>query len=134
MHEAVLAAQFSIRAAEERLAGELRDWLVGSGFVAAKDFSDGKPFGNRLVELQRRSLTIRVVMDRGEWAIVLAGPDRAWVPLMTWVKLIDASGLYVAAAPLALMASLLADRVDAIAALADLPDFRPTAVALAKLR
>jgi hypothetical protein len=133
VHDAVVVVETTIREAEERLVAQLKEWLVGVGFTVLKDFRDEKYFANSLVELERRSLSIRVVWDRSEWEILLAGPDRVWVPLMTWRRIVDRPDYYPDPVRLTGMIALLADRLEAIQVLADGGDFATTADTLAKL-
>jgi hypothetical protein len=133
VHEAVLAFQTTTGEAEERLMAQLEAWLVSAGFAVLKEIRDGKALGNRLVESKRRSLSIRVVRERSEWQILLAGPDHAWISVIDWCKIVDRSGLFESSESLGVKVSLLADRLDAIQAIVDGPDFAAAAASLARL-
>ena len=64
-----------IWAAEERLIDELKGRLSDSGFTALTDDYQPEVFGNRLIDLARPPVLVRLVRDRSQWSIDVAGPD-----------------------------------------------------------
>lgn len=69
---------------DDGVMAELRSWLVEQGYVVLSDSYDADHFGNQLVELAR-PIAVRLIRDRGQWGIEIAGPDGVWSPLLAWV-------------------------------------------------
>src|SRR4249919_4007066 len=76
---------------DDGVMAELRSWLIEQGFVVLADHYDADRFGNQLVELAR-PIAVRLVRDRGQWGIDIAGPDGVWSPLSTWVDEVAGTG------------------------------------------
>ena len=76
---------------DDGVMAELRSWLIEQGFVVLADHYDADSFGNQLVELAR-PIAVRLVRDRGQWGIDIAGPDGVWSPLSTWVDEVAGAG------------------------------------------
>ena len=54
----------------------LRDYLrEGANMVVTDEYVDRATFGNIIVLLQGRRLSIRIVCDRGEWSLEVSGQD-----------------------------------------------------------
>lgn len=69
---------------DDGVMAELRSWLVEQGFVVLSDLYDADHFGNQLVELAR-PIAVRLIRDRGQWGIEIAGQDGVWSPLLASV-------------------------------------------------
>jgi hypothetical protein len=83
--------------ADDGVMAGLRSWLVDQGFVVLTDHYDSNHFGNQVVELAR-PIAVRLVRDRSEWEVFIAGSDGAWLPLDEWVKAITGTRVDVATA------------------------------------
>lgn len=70
---------------DDSVMAKLRDWLVEQGFVVLSDRFDSDHFGNQEVVLAR-PIAIRLVRDRSEWGVFIAGLDGAWLPLDRWAN------------------------------------------------
>jgi hypothetical protein len=69
---------------DDALFAELREWLIGQGFVVLSDQYSPDSFGNQVVTLAR-PIGVRLARDRGQWSVYLCGPDGDWRPLHEWV-------------------------------------------------
>lgn len=70
---------------DDNVMAQLREWLVQQGFVVLSDHYNPDSFGNQEVVLAR-PIAIRLVRDRSEWGVFVAGSDGKWLPLDRWVK------------------------------------------------
>jgi hypothetical protein len=65
---------FMTEAAPEDVALTI-EWLKSAGFNATNQIGGaGAPFGNAMVEWERRSLRIKIIRDRSQWMIDIAAP------------------------------------------------------------
>lgn len=69
--------------ADDATMAELRAWLVEQGYVVLFDAYDFASFGNQSVTLSR-PLAIRLVRDRGRWAVEMIGADGHWKWIGQW--------------------------------------------------
>jgi hypothetical protein len=68
---------------DEVTIAELRQWLVERGYVVLSDRYEPDAFGNQLITLARPA-ALRLVKDRGEWAVEVCGRDGQWRWLGDW--------------------------------------------------
>jgi hypothetical protein len=133
VHEAILATEKAIRQAEDSLADALKAWLIEDDFDLRQDRYYPESFGNRVIDLTRRRLSIRLVRDRSEWSIEIAGPDGKWTYVVRWGDLVQGPGFNPEPVSFSWQVEILEKQLDPIQSLADGPDFASTAVALARL-
>lgn len=60
--------------ADDAVMADLRAWLEGRGFTVLSDRYDPNSFGNQEVMLAR-PVAVRLVRDRGQWWVEVAGAD-----------------------------------------------------------
>jgi hypothetical protein len=75
---------------DDRVVADLRSWLSDQGFVVLTDTYDIDHFGNQVVELAR-PIAVRLVRDRSEWGIFIAGTDGVWSPPADVIQAITGS-------------------------------------------
>ena len=62
---------------------DLRAWLVDRGFAVLSDRYDSESFGNQEVVLAR-PVAIRLVKDRDQWSVDIAGVDGQFNEIRRW--------------------------------------------------
>ena len=68
----------------------LVDELVHGGFTVLGDTVDDERFGNALLLLRRGATRVRVVKDRSQWFVEIAGPGSdAWFAPAVWLAMLD---------------------------------------------
>jgi hypothetical protein len=68
---------------DDRVMADLRYWLIDQGFTVLSDHYEADLFGNQVVELAR-PIAVRLIRDRGQWRVEIAGPDGEWSSLDNW--------------------------------------------------
>lgn len=64
--------------------------LIGAGFTIVQHVADEERFGNSLIFLQRGSTRFRVVKDRSQWFLQIAGPGTdEWFSPEVWLAALD---------------------------------------------
>lgn len=64
--------------------------LVERGFVVLGDEVDDEKFGNALLLLRRGATRLRVVRDRSQWFLEVAGPgSNDWFGPAVWLAMLD---------------------------------------------
>jgi len=57
-------------------------WLFNAGFkVTRLQGGASTPFGNFVVEWERKSSRIKIIRDRNQWCVDIAGPGLSYAPL-----------------------------------------------------
>ena len=68
----------------------LYDELLLDGFDLVVNTEDQKYFGNRLIQLRRSATQLRVVRDRSQWSLEIAGPGGIeWFSPAVWRALVE---------------------------------------------
>jgi hypothetical protein len=58
------------------------DWLAQQGFVPiAEQGGPDAPFGDMILVFKRSSLAVRIIRDRGQWAVDVAAAGDGFIPL-----------------------------------------------------
>jgi hypothetical protein len=96
---------------DDGVIADLRAWLVGRGFVVLSDHYDPDSFGNQEVTLARPA-AIRLVKDRDQWRVDVAGGDGHWTWVGRWRDAVGSKGPQVLSA--SDQAELLRDLLDEI--------------------
>ncbi len=68
---------------DDAVMADLRAWLVERGFTVLSDSYDVASFGNQEVTLAR-PVAIRLVKDRDQWWVEVAGADGRWSSIGRW--------------------------------------------------
>ena len=68
---------------DDAVMADLRQWLVDRGFVVLSDHYSPDVFGNQVVTLSR-PVGVRLVKDRGDWAVEVCGQNGEWRRVGDW--------------------------------------------------
>ncbi len=105
----------------------LVEWLTGQGFALVEEMRAPESFGNWLILYERGPCRVRLVRDRGQWILEIAGPDRdEWFDADIWLSCLEGSnpptGPYNLDEQVALLKKLLARIDDALRTRASIGD------------
>lgn len=102
-------------------AEALADDLQRRGYSVAEERYDEASFGNTLIVLERDTTRVRLVRDRGQWFVEVAG-GHDWFSPVIWRAFLESSMPPVEIVPLAVQARWLLDDLGRIQAIGDLTE------------
>lgn len=90
---------------------DLRSGLTEAGFTVAEELASSS-FGDLAVTFRRGILEVRVVRDRGQWSIEIAGPATGFYDPDIWRACLEGRAAPLDPAPLADQAAFVLGHLD----------------------